>query len=579
MEYFYPKLQTNDRKTATMLPKIGNLLRKNKEGPTQSQENLGWIDSLPGNNPLEAMGIINQKLSGIVVIDMPPESWRLKALLQIDSRCRTFVRALETQYISVQKLRPELDDRMWDAVYAWYRTLARGYRTFVQDYVSQTQPPAFQREDLPLIVSRAMQHQARIARWRYMRYQGMPEGGWLALHKLFELAEAEGFALKPLKLYDDRSEISVCELYIEALMLDTLNHTNMTKLQIAMVNGWLRQWLKASTLSRAFDEKSFLFYVDLAEDRAARRIRNFTPTPTCRYWSTDRMVKIIDLTRRSLEQGKSPAELRLGSNAKPAECEQILAQLMNEWSRTNYQRQRRTENRNAVATTATVANGLANVWQQVKDVAESITRRAGGYMPTDDRSFEERLASHSIAVKPGGPVIAFSGAAGERWLINDESTSGFGALVGAEGAPWAKLGRLVALVTEDNRSQAATGVIRSIKVQAGGQRHIGIEVLHRHAVAIQITDQVGRAPARTGDIFIDATVTNPGIITLRGLWLPEDKSRQIPSSILLPNAEFNPASTYEISRGKQRRVLKLGKPLEQKDDWIRVQVLENDKNA
>lgn len=561
-----------------MIPIIGSLLGK-KRKPASETGDLRWIGDLPRDNPLAALDIILQKLAAIVTIDMPLEGWRLKTLLLIDARCRGYVLALEQQYISVQKLRPELDARMWDAVYAWHRYLSRGYQGFINDHVEHPDQSGFQHDYLPLIVARALHNHANIARWRYMRYQSMPDSGWLALHRLYALSEREGFAGKPLKLYDDLPEVTVSERYVEALMLDTLNHTNMSKIQIQMVSGWLSHWLKATSVARELDDRRFLFFTDLQEDRAARRIRNFKPTPSCRYWETDQMVASIDRARKALEQGKSLSEAGLTGNGKPSESINLLNQLFTEWSRTNYQRQRRGEDRRNVMSTATVANGLANVWQQIKDVAQGTIQRRGGYVPVDGKTLEERLASHSLALGNNGPILAFAGAAGERWMISDESPSGLGALVGAEVAGWVKLGRLVALVTEDNREQVAVGVIRSIKQQVNSQRHIGIEIITRSGSSIMLTDRMARpAMPASGDVFTESTLINPGIVTLQGVLVPADTARGIGHSMLLPNAEFNPSGLYETTRGMDRQIVRLGSVVEQKDDWIRVLVTENNSN-
>ncbi len=564
---------SNHHEKAFMKPFFRMLFHLNRT-PADDLGDTHWIGELPQDNPLAALDTILHKLATLVPVEMPADTWRLKTLTLIDTHCRHHVAALEQQYIQIQKLRPELDAHMWDAVYGWHRYQLRGYLTFIDAYTAHPDQSEFDSRYLPLIVARAIHHQANIARWRYMRYQGMPDGGWLQLHRLYALAEREGFGGKLIKLYEDLPEMTVGERYVEALMLDTLNHTNMSKLQIQLANSWVATWSKAISVARDFDTQRFIFFADMNEDRSARRIRNFTPTPSCRYWETDRMVMAIDRARKALEQGKTPTEAGLMGNGKPADCLPLLNQLFTEWSRTEYQRQRRGEDRRKVMTTAIVANGMAEVWQQIKDVAQSINRHRGGYVPVEGKTLDERLASHSVAITTGGPIIAFAGAVGERWLISDESTSGFGAKVGPEVADWAKLGRLVAIVTEDNREQVAVGVIRSLKQLPNSQRHIGIEVITRKGTAIQLTTQITHATQQgSGDVFLDAVLTNPGFNTIPGILIPADKPRGIARSILLPTAEFDPCAIYEASRGIERHTVHFGKVADQKDDWVRV-VLE-----
>jgi hypothetical protein len=557
-----------------MIPIIGSLLRKNHK-PDDNGRDLRWIANLPNENPIPALDIILQKLAELVPIDIPLEGWRIKALLLIDARCRRHVQALEQQYINVQKLRPELDERMWNTVYAWYRYMMRGYQTFINDHIENPSEGRFPHNYLPLVVARALHNQANIARWRYMRYLGMPDGGWLALHRLYLLAEQEGFSGKLLKIYEDQPEITVGERYVEALMLDTLNHTNLSKVQIQTVSTWLSQWSKATSVSKNLDTERFVFFVELQEDRAARRIRNFKPTPTCRYWETDRMVASIERAKKALEHGKALSEAGLPASSKTGEYIPVLNQLLSEWSRTDYQRQRRREERQKITSTAIVANGLSSVWQQIKDVAQSATQRRGGYIQVAGKSLEDRLASHSIAPSSSGPIIAFAGVAGERWIINDESPSGFGALVGAEVAGWAKLGRLIALVTEDHRETVAVSVIRSIKQREHNQRQIGVEVITRNGTHVLLSDQSATKPTDLDAASLDAKLVSPGIITLQAIIVPADEARGIGRSMLLPNAEFNPSGLYELTRGMERHTVKFGAVVEQKDDWVRVLFPEN----
>ena len=170
-------------------------------------------------------------------------------------------------------------------------------------------------------------------------------------------------------------------------------------------------------------------------------------------------------------------------------------------------------------------------------------------------------------------MIAFPGVAGERWMISDTSQSGFGAIVGAEVANWVEIGRLVALVCDENRDEVAVGVIRNIKQRLDGRRHIGIEVLSRAAAGIQLTNKMPRAAANvTGNVRLDANLLNPSMTFMQGLLLPPDKARGLGETMLLPNAEFDPGGVYEVSQGTGHHMVQFGQAIEQKDDWIRLDV-------
>lgn len=546
---------------------ILNKLFAKKGIKSESASDLSWIDELPHDNPLAGQEIILRKMARIAPADITSlENWQIRALLLVDTRCQTNIEALEQQYASIQKMRPEEDTRIRDALNSYYRNLVRGYQAYINGYTEDGDQASFNNRHLPLVVARAIHNFARIARLRYLRYLPMPDGGWLALHKLYGIAERKSFADRPIRIYENLGEMTPGEIYAQALMFDTINFTNMTKAQINLVNVWLAKWIKGASLENEFNDKRFLFYVDLEQDRGARRIRNFKARPSCRYWETDVIYRHIEVAKNAIEIGRPTSALGLGNNFSPADCEKILPLLLTEWSRSEYQRQRRKEERQDIITTVIITNGFSEVWQQVRQISASTGQYSGDKLQLQSQSLDDRLKNHTVAYKKNDPIVLFAGMVGERWMICDESPSGFGAIIKLEQAPWVKLGRLVALVKEDNRRQVALGIIRNIKQETNGRRHIGIEVITRESTAVRLTDRMAHAGMLgTGDAF------GFGLPEIGGLLIPPVAEGES-SSVVIPFSDFNHAANYEISYAHGVYGADFGEVIEQSDDWIRLTV-------
>lgn len=528
-----------------------------------------WLDDLPRDNYLEAQDIVLKRLREFVSDDNPLDAESFNTLVRIDESTRQNVASLSRQYVSAPVLQYEVDERLWQSIYNYYHVLERSYQAFLDRHQADPKhsPLAAQ---LPQLLLNLVDTLRSGAKWRYLRYQSMTEGGWLRLHRLYQMSEAIGCERAVLKRYSDSPDTTLMSCYLQALMLDTLNHTSMLKIEIETLADWLSRWCDVLSLDEEYSEERHLFFVSQEEDRGGRRMRHFEPQPSYRYWDIDKVVLQVERLAQYARQERMPAELRLPTSMSFSDCLLLSEHMLVEWSRHVYRRQRRTDERDEVAKVAQVVNGIVNVCQHVKNVLYS----AG--LPLQPEEVKARPLPESES-KPENSegAITLPGVQGEKWSINNESKYGFGAVVSTDLNLWLRPGRIIAIDYELNPEMPVVGVIRSVKQLPGSKRHVGIEVLSHTPAYVRLrslANSVHPQDFLATDIFLAACVTTQGQPPFPALYLPKDEEKDVPSTLLLPRVEFIAGGIFELRTEHHHSQVRLGRVVEQKDDWVRVEI-------
>jgi len=533
----------------------------------------GWLDELPRDNYLIAQDIVLKRLRDFVAEDNPFNSAALQALIRIDERARQNVAALTRQYVSAPALPYEIDERLWQSVYNYYHVLERAYQAFLDRYDgSLARSPIA--KDAPQLLLNLVDCLRCAAKWRYLRYQSMAESGWMRLHRLYQLGESLGCVNTVLKRHPGGPDTSLMSCYLQALMLDTLNHTSMLKSEIEMLADWLSGWCGILSLDKEYSEQRHLFFVALEEDRGGRRIRHFEPASTYRYWDTDKVVLQVERLAQYVRQSSMPAGLTLPANVGYSDCHLLIEHMLVEWSRNVYRRQRRTDERDDVAKVAEVVNGVLNVCQHVKNVLYS----RGRPLPHDElnaRPLPDAEARPQAESEAEAGSIVLPGVNGEKWTINNESKYGFGAVVNGELNLWLRPGRIIALDYEMNPDMPVVGVVRSVKQLPDNMRHVGIEVFCHTPAYVRLKNLSQSAHPQDflpTDIFLASALTTQGQPPFPALYLSKDDEKDILSTLLLPRVEFIAGGIFELRTEHHHSQVRLGRVIEQKDDWVRAEV-------
>lgn len=462
---------------------------------------LDWLDTFNQEDPANALESAIEQLRALALNGNERMLW----LYAVDNALKLHATELMRRFSEARRLPAEDEARFWNAGSAFHDLLAAKMVGLLRELGDKSVPAS----EAPSIVARTLFHRGQSALWRYLRYVAIPDGWWLDTHKIFAFAEREQISTTQAPISDVPTHAAA--IYLQLLLLDTLNRTNMERRQIVALSSWLAAQTDAIAIERSFEVDQQLFYVRLDEDKGGRRIRNFEPTPNCRYWRTDELLAEIELELEKAESGQSP-EIDA----------ELLHQMYAEWSRIGYKRQRRIDERNDVKKKASVAHGIYAVCQEVHSQA---------------------LGSTHLAIE------------GETWGIENESLNGFGATVSAELNTWLKVGRLLTLREEMNFGMSVVAVIRSLQQIDGGNVYVGAEILSYMALYTLLQDWP-----------VNGSQPYPGI------FIAADEERLLPSSVLIPHIEYQPNAELRLKLDRRMRHVKLGKIMEQKDDWCRVAI-------
>jgi len=482
--------------------------------------NTDWLGSLANNDSLTALETAHKHLV------VAHSELTLPDLLLVHTACRPALAELTQDYIYSQKLAYDYEARLWRVVHDYLKVEIDCYLTLNLQPVRKKEQKLLER-----CLLQALDSAALLAEWHYLSYQGLPKGLWLKIHEFYQFSEKAilangGLSQMTRNLHSAR--------YLQALMLDMLNHTSLLKTEIEMVNGWLAGWSLELVLDDSYNKKQHLFFVDFREDRGAHRIRSFEPVQGCRYWKTDAVVALVDEMHQHLQDGVLPAQF--GKDMHISAALRLTDHLMSAWSRVGY-RQRRSEGRAGVAKSALAVHGISSVCQHVKNLAFS-----------------------SMAHYPGLGVVQQNKDDG--WLIKNESQFGIGAEVYADSNRWLQPGILIALNYALNPDMAVIGVVRSIQQQSMQGRYVGIEVLSHTPSHVRLQ----RLLDAGGSVM-------EGVEPLSALYLSRDDGRGLPATLLMLMFNFAQGDFYQLSTHELIHQVRLGHVIEQQDDWIRIAVI------
>jgi hypothetical protein len=223
----------------------------------------------------------------------------------------------------------------------------------------------------------------------------------------------------------------------------------------------------------------------------------------------------------------------------------FVKNLLAEWSREDYRRERRGEQRQHVMKYAQVVHGLLNVCQHVKNIGFAVASSRLGHV-TDEKPTAE-----------------------SNWLIDNESRFGFGTFVYADFNRWLEPGYLIAMDYELNPDLTVVGIVRSIEQRSAHRYSVGIEVLS-HTPSYVRLQQLAETGAGMERLAPFAAMFLPQIAEQNERNAFEERKQ--PGTIVMPVLDYTAGGLYELHTPQLEHVVKLGDVLEQQADWMRVGV-------
>ena len=538
-------------------------------------KHLAWLETINSQDELTALESATRGLT----FAMSDKTLAVKTVCNIidDVARKTspILNKLSQQFIRFELMSSSVENNILTVVYNFHKQLYSGYLSLLNDFCNH--PKQHKKELANRYMHAAVNQAFEMLKWRSFVNVGLTPKVWLQLHKIFEIAVSNQL-LNQVLLNDEQpvNKVTLSALLLQTYMLDTLLQINLSRQGIDIASKLLRSQLINVEISKEFNPGKFLFYVDLAKDNGAKRIRHLSPTETGIYWQIDSLEKSIQAiitelsvkTADSLSNYSSITFLDTPLIVEPHQIKALaetLELLLREWSRDNYIRQRRKAVRRKISTTANVVHGIKEICLRIKS-NENGQLNYGVRLSNEARLLEQRFRIHHII--KGTQNTLNVDTINHHWIVIDESNQGLGAVASRELNTKSAVGQLVGLVLANAKQEMIIAVIRSIRPKANRQMQVGIEILSHHAKWAQLRSADESESDGNKQAAYNTSLEEKS--SFSGLYLPIEAGISTESMLVLPRIEFIPHTHYEISIAGMLDKVTLSDSIDSKSDWVKI---------
>ena len=536
----------------------------NKDPLTNLRTVTRWAESLPGGDVLKSQNAIlvqvtrfNEKLS-------LASKEQLAVLMFLDEKSQDIQDTMVHQYLRTSRMSRTVESQLWHAINGLYWEIARAYHVFVMEFARNAKNHPNEAM-MPLVTLRAIRTLSRFLKWRAIRYLQPGQNIWMGLHKLYLVAETHGFQQNKLTLYPHSTATPSCEsAYLHILMFDLANTGTLYPRQLNLVDQWLANWSGMLNLDTQLFLHQHSFAVDLSTDHAARRVRNPAADKPMRYWGTAKLGQHLDATQLGLREGALPVKLGLTEDSRVAESIELLYHLQRQWSPLATREQRRMP-RERVKHMVEISHDFSNIISQINTEHGPASSPYGEnlpYLEADDVAVygfvTERTRNHTTLIKKLRPGLLPDV---ERWIMQDESAAGYGAIVETRDKSWLRVGALIATKPREATTWRL-GVVRRLFRLDETSSSVGIETFAEtlHIVTLQDKNAAGFAVAGQ-----DPSASPLPIVCL---WLMAEDGR---ATLVMDPAQYQLRKILEVQGIAKVNWVTLGSPVERGEGWMRVE--------
>ena len=416
--------------------------------PVQARQIVG---ALPAQDSTKALEEIAEWLDSINRADGLKVDRRYESVDLLDGAAQRHLQAVTQEYLSTPRVQKFQENRLWNAVFGFFRGLGDAYVRCIKECVSRSEGAAAVEKVLPAIAARAVRALALQLKWILLRYGLVEKRIWSHLALLFRLAEEKGLAGQAIAVYPAPFPRStVRREFLKALMVHASSLDGLAPVKQQIAERAMEHFADSFVLSSG--PRGCTHSFDLAVPRSpARLVPGVAPAGLLFFGAGDALEHVERLVERMAGEGAVPNEIDFGGSY---DRDEIIA----------------------------VFRHLAQYWSERPPV----------------RGSERRLTAARITVVPGAdqifsvldagtgnPVDLSRNQTAESWIVENVSDGGYGAIVPPQLIDWVRVGALIGMKTEISEHMGI-GLIRRISRDVHEQRRVGIQVLTKTAVPVTI---------------------------------------------------------------------------------------------
>lgn len=453
------------------------------------------VAELP-SDPLKALGDITSWLDSL----RETQAFKVDRLFEnidlLDGAAKNYQRKLAQDYFATARQQKFQENRLWTGSFAFWKALSDAYLECVARYEnSQTGGTAF-RKNLPVIVARTLRALTLQLKWILVRYGPVNPRVWADIGRLYQFAEAVGFAGNVVAIYPGaHGGGSVQQEFLKALMLSISSTDGLSPMRQELAERAVAHFSTGFRIAQQ-PGPGCGYCFDIAGGKPPFRVIGEKPLPaTARYFGAgDALAELRKVEATIRETGAIPSSVHLGGTYDNDTVLPVLRHLISYWSD---DAPARGTQRRPTATRMTVLHGMAEIMQTLDP------------MHSDELDFS-------------------SGSSAESWIVENVSDGGYGAIIPAAKSDWVRVGALIGVKTEVSQHWGV-GIIRRVIRDEHQQRRVGVQVLSKIAIPVRVGKSGGAfaAAAAPGDSALLLTTTpdsngEVGVVLRDGIFSPRD---------------------------------------------------------
>ncbi|TJZ78908.1 hypothetical protein [Chitiniphilus eburneus] len=436
---------------------IGALFsREQQQGVHDYKSATMFMQELPESDILQAhIEIVKalRQLNGNARISLKE---RMRTVPYLDEKARSLQDHLIEVYSGSLIDDHAAPHQVLPSILAYWHQMAEAYRLCIKQALQAG--TRHLEQQLHLFLVRSLLHYNQEVKWGYLRYMEIDGRVWRNLNRVYHYAEHLKVTTTPVQPYPEAELTDARREYLQPLMLALSNPEKLQPSQIELVWHWLRRWSGRIELELQIRPNRQLFAVNIAGSTPPKRLRRDMVGDNWRYWFTEALVQHARDVHDQLDRGAKPEAHGLPmESADPVHLE-LMHKLLNLWSRDIPPPVRRFE-RQDIRKRVQVVRGLDDVIRFLRG------QNGGGHRLID----------------------------AEHWVLENESSGGYGMNYSGKGDDKLLVGEVVGLGQTEGRS-FTVGIIRRITKHRNGHVHVGIERLSANPVVVELSQlQGGRA--------------------------------------------------------------------------------------
>lgn len=444
----------------------------------------------------------------------------------LDAAAKNHQRKLSQDYLAMPRQQKFRENKLWNSVFDFWKQLGDAYLMCIAQYESGTGSAHAIRKSLPVIVARGLRALTLQLKWTLLRYGLAEPRIWSELSRLYQLAEAGGFADDVIAVYPgSHGQSSVRQEFLKAMMISASSTDGLAPVQQEIAERAVAHFSGSFRL-----EKNAVagchYYFDLAAARPpSRLIKGAGPAGTLRYFGAGAgLAQLKQLLAVVTETGGIPKDVNLGGAYGKEAVIGVLGHLAQYWAD---HPPARSAQRRKIATRITVVPGLSEIFQTLD--------------PTSSNGLD---FSHEQAA--------------ESWIVENVSDGGYGAIIPAAQSDWVKVGALIGAQTETS-IYWEVGLIRRVASDEYQQRRVGIQILSKAAIPIRLAHPATiSSPEREPEpaVLLSTAPDNAGevgVLMRAGIYNPRDSLEMIVHNktyLLIPSKMVEGGEDFDWAKFK-----------------------------